>query len=258
MSASPDLAGVRALVSGATSGLGKAMATALAAAGAQVAITSRSQDRARAVAREIGGATIGVELDVREEHSVQTCTDEVYARFGGLELLVNNAGIGMRTVNPHFLTDPKPFWEVPQAGFRDVVETKMTGTFLLAREVVPRMLATRAGRIVTISMNEATTRRRGFIPYGPSGAGVEALARVFAADLAETPVRANTLQPGGATATGMVPDDVSAEIRDDLLDPAIMGPPIVWLASDAAADVHDERIVATDFPAWLAAREQRS
>jgi gluconate 5-dehydrogenase len=56
----------------------------------------------------------------------------------------------------------------------------------------------------------------------------------------------------------MVPDDVSAEIRGDLLDPAIMGPPIVWLASDAAADVDDERIVATQFPAWLAAREQRS
>jgi gluconate 5-dehydrogenase len=64
----------------------------------------------------------------------------------------------------------------------------------------------------------------------------------------------NILLPGGATATGMIPDDVSAEVRARLLDPAIMGPPIVWLASEEASDVHDERIVATEFERWLAER----
>jgi gluconate 5-dehydrogenase len=85
------------------------------------------------------------------------------------------------------------------------------------------------------------------VPYGPAGAGVEALARVMAADLAETPVTVNILLPGGATATGMVPEDVSADVRERLLDPEIMGPPIVWLCSEHAAGVHDQRIVATEF-----------
>ena len=177
--------------------------------------------------------------------------------LGGLDVLVNNAGIGMRTVNPRFMTEPQPFWEVPPAGFRDVLETKATGTFLVAREVVPRMLSAGGGRVVTISMSEQTMTRRGFIPYGPSGAAVEALARVMAADLADTPVTANILLPGGATATGMIPDEMPDELRANLLDPAIMGPPIVWLASADAAGVHDERIVARDFDDWLGgAREE--
>jgi gluconate 5-dehydrogenase len=107
-------------------------------------------------------------------------------------------------------------------------------------------------------MSEQTMTRRGFIPYGPSGAAVEAMARVMAADLTATAVTANILLPGGATATGMVPDEMRAEQRASLLDPAIMGPPIVWLASPRAAHVHDERIVARDFENWLAAYEQRT
>jgi NAD(P)-dependent dehydrogenase (short-subunit alcohol dehydrogenase family) len=186
---------------------------------------------------------------------VSAGVEQAFARLGGVDLLVNNAGIGMRTVNPRFMTDPQPYWEVSPAGFRDVLETKVTGAFLMARQVVPRMLNAGSGRVVTISMNERTMTRRGFAPYGPSGAAVEALARVIAADLANTPVRANMLLPGGATATGMVPDDVDDDARSRLLDPAIMGPPIVWLASPQAAGVHDERIVATEFQDWLAARD---
>jgi NAD(P)-dependent dehydrogenase (short-subunit alcohol dehydrogenase family) len=109
------------------------------------------------------------------------------------------------------------------------------------------MLNAGGGRIVVISMNEQTMTRHGFVPYGPAGAGVEALARVMAADLAGTTVTVSILLPGGATATGMVPDDVSADVRSRLLDPAIMGPPIVWLCSPQAAAVHDQRIVATEF-----------
>jgi gluconate 5-dehydrogenase len=73
----------------------------------------------------------------------------------------------------------------------------------------------------------------------------------MAAELAGTPVTVNMLLPGGATATGLVPDDVPAERRATLLDPAIMGPPIVWLASPDAAGVHDQRIIATEFDDWL-------
>jgi NAD(P)-dependent dehydrogenase (short-subunit alcohol dehydrogenase family) len=247
------LTGARVVVTGATNGLGRAMAGALIEAGADVAITGRERSRAEAVAAELGGG-VGIELDVRDERSVQVGVDEAYGRLGGVDMLVNNAGIGMRSVNPRFLSDPQPFWEVPPSGFRDVVETKLTGSFLVARAIVPRMLAAGAGRVVSISMNEQTMTRRGFVPYGPSGAGVEALSRVMAADLAGTSVTVNILLPGGATATGMVPDDASPEVMATLLDPAIMGPPIVWLASREAEGVHDQRIVATSFDTWLAQR----
>ena len=248
------LEGVRVLVTGGSSGLGRAMAQALAQAGARVAVSSRDERRAHAVAADLGPAALGVALDVRDAGSVSAAVDAVYETFGGLDVLVNNAGIGMRTVNPRFMTDPQPFWEVSDAGFRDVLATKVTGTFLVSRAVVPRMLGAGAGRVVTISMSETTMTRRGFVPYGPSGAAVEAFARAMAADLAGTSVTANILLPGAATATGMVPDDIDDGIRARLLDPSVMGPPIVWLASPEAAGVHDERIVACDFADWLGAR----
>jgi NAD(P)-dependent dehydrogenase (short-subunit alcohol dehydrogenase family) len=230
------------------------MAGALVRAGAQVAVTGRSRARASAVASELGSAAASFELDVRREASVEACVDHVYERFGGIDLLVNNAGIGMRTVNPRFLTSAQPFWRVSPTGFRDVIETKITGVFLAARATVPRMLQAGGGRIVNISMNTQTMTRGGFVPYGPAGAGVEALSRVMAADLAGTTVTVNVLLPGGATATGMIPDEVPPETRAALLDPSIMGPPIVWLASGEAKGVHDERIVATGFQDWLARR----
>jgi NAD(P)-dependent dehydrogenase (short-subunit alcohol dehydrogenase family) len=244
-----ELPGTRVLVTCATSGLGAAMAAALAGAGARVVVTSRRRERAQVAAQRLGPGAIGLELDVRDEASVLACADEAWDRLGGLDVLVNNAGIGMRTVNPRFLTDPQPFWDVTADGFRDVVETKLTGAFLMGRAIAPRMVAAGGGRIVNISMSEQTMTRRGFVPYGPSGAGVEALSRVMAADLAETPVTVNILLPGGATATGMIPEDTPDDVRARLLDPAIMGPPIVWLASPRAAGVHDRRIVATEFSA---------
>jgi gluconate 5-dehydrogenase len=248
------LANTRAIVTGATSGLGRAMAQALVDAGVQVAVTGRGRARAEEVARELGGAAAGFELDVRRDASVEACLDEVYQLLGGVDLLVNNAGIGMRTVNPNFMSSPQAFWEVSSTGFRDVIETKIIGVFLVARAIVPQMLEAGGGRIVNISMNTQTMTRRGFVPYGPAGAGVEALSRIMAADLAGTTVTVNILLPGGATATGMVPDDAPSEIRAGLLDPSVMGPPIVWLASKAASGVRDQRIVATEFEDWLARR----
>ena len=135
-----DLEGVGALVTGATSGLGRAMAQALVEAGARVALTSRELERAQATASQLGDRALGLELDVRDAGSVTAGVDQAFAWLGSVDLLVNNAGIGMRTVNPRFMTDPQPFWEVSPAGFRDVLDTKVTGTFLMARQVVPRML----------------------------------------------------------------------------------------------------------------------
>jgi NAD(P)-dependent dehydrogenase (short-subunit alcohol dehydrogenase family) len=242
-----DLDGIRVLVTGATSGLGAAMAAALARSGARVIVTGRDERRAKAAARDVGPSAIACQLDVRDEQSIATCIGRVREACGRIDMLVNNAGVGMRTVNRRFISEPQPFWNVSEAGFRDVVETKLLGCFLMARAVVPAMLEDGGGRVVNISMSEQTMVRRGFVPYGPAGAGVEALSRVMAADLAGSSVTVNILLPGGATRTGMLPDDVPADFEARLLEPAVMGPAIVWLASQGAAGVHDRRIVAKDF-----------
>ena len=90
-------------------------------------------------------------------------------------------------------------------------------------------------------------RRGGFTPYGPSRAATDALSHIMAADLAGTGIDVNLLLPGGATRTGMTPDSASEAVRAAWLDPAIMGPPICWLASRASDGITDQRIVATDF-----------
>jgi len=125
-----QLSETRVLVTGGTSGLGRAMAQALVQAGAQVALTSRDAERAQATAAELGAGAVGIQLDVRDPTSVSAAVDGAYGMLDGLDVLVNNAGIGMRTVNPRFMTEPQPFWEVAPAGFRDVLETKAIGTFL--------------------------------------------------------------------------------------------------------------------------------
>jgi NAD(P)-dependent dehydrogenase (short-subunit alcohol dehydrogenase family) len=188
---------------------------------------------------------------VRDEAAVAQAVAQAWSRLGGIDLLVNNAGLGMKTVNPRFMTEPLGFWQVPVDGFQAVLGTNLTGYFLMAREVVPRMLAAGAGRIVNISMNHATMNRRGFVPYGPARAGAEALSRIMAADLSGTGITVNIMLPGGATVTGMMPPEEDRPAQLAALDPAIMGPPIVWLASPEARDVHDERIVAVNFTEWL-------
>jgi NAD(P)-dependent dehydrogenase (short-subunit alcohol dehydrogenase family) len=230
------------------------MAAALAGAGLRVAVAGRSGERAAGVAGRFPGA-FGVELDVRDEGSVARAIGEAWSRLDGIDLLVNNAGIGMRTVNPNFMTESRGFWTVSPDGFRDVIATNLTGYFLVSREVTPRMLAAGGGRIVNISVNEPTMTRAGFVPYGPSRAGTESLSRIMAADLSGTPITVNLLLPGGATRTGMIPDELAAGLRN-LLEPEIMGPPIVWLASAEASQVNDERIVATEFEEWVESRRK--
>jgi NAD(P)-dependent dehydrogenase (short-subunit alcohol dehydrogenase family) len=246
---------LRALVTGGTSGLGLAMAGALVEDGAHVVLTGRDADRAAAVAARLGssgtagpGRAHGLGVDTRDEDAVASGTDRALALLGGLDVLVLNAGLGMRSVNPRFLDEPQPFWEVAPDAFRAVVDTNLTGYFLTARAALPA-LRDGGGRLVVVSMNHTTMVRRGFVPYGPSRAGAESLARIMAADLAGSPVTVNILLPGGATRTGMVPE--GADI-DGLLDPEVMVRPLRWLCSDAAAGVHDQRLVATEFDTWLA------
>jgi NAD(P)-dependent dehydrogenase (short-subunit alcohol dehydrogenase family) len=246
-----DVTDVRVLVSGGTSGLGWAMSAELLAGGAQVVVTGRDATRTAAAAAELArsrpGRAVGVAMDVRDEQSVEDGVAAAIDALAGIDVLVNNAGIGMRTVNRRFMTDPQPFWIVEPDLFRDLLATNLTGYFLLARALAPAMVAAGRGKIINISVSETTMRRAGFAPYGPSRAATDSLSHVMAADLAGTGVTVNLLAPGGATATGMVPDDVGEDVRAGLLDPAIMGPPIRWLASADSDGITDCRFVATDF-----------
>jgi gluconate 5-dehydrogenase len=246
-----DVRDVRVLVSGGTSGLGYAMSAALVTGGAQVVLTGRDAERTTAAAAQLAGSgpgrALGIVLDVRDERSVSAGVIAVREALGGVDVLVNNAGIGMRTVNRRFMTDPQPFWDVAPDGFRDLFATNVTGYFLLARAVAPLMIKAGHGKIINVSVSETTMRRAGFAPYGPSRAATDSLSHVMAADLAGTGVTVNLLAPGGATATGMIPEDVNDDVRARLLDAAIMGPPILWLASADSDGITDCRIVATEF-----------
>ena len=248
-----ELEGIRAVVTGATSGLGKAMARALLAEGATVVLVARATPRLDAACSELSarapGRCVAAAIDVRDADCVESAAGELLARFGGVDLVVNNAGIGMRSVNPRFFDSPEPFFAVAPTSFADVIATNLTGYFHVARAFAPAMVVARSGRIVNVTMNHETMRRRGFVPYGPSRAGAEALSLIMTEDLRPYGVQVNLLLPGGATRTGMVPDDVAR--RRQLLDPAIMGPPIVFLAGAEAAGLSGARLVASKFDAFL-------
>lgn len=250
-----QLTGVRAVVTGATSGLGAAMAAALLDAGATVAVAARPGPRleeavARWQSRDLPAVPLAI--DVRDPESVQDAARAVTDRWGGVDLVVNNAGIGMRTVNPRFFESPMPFFDVSPEGFADVVATNLTGYFLVARAFSRVYVEQGHGRFVNVSMNRETMRRRGFVPYGPSRAGAEALSLIMVEDLRPYGITVNIVLPGGATATGMIPDELSAAARRALLPADIMGPPVRFLASAEAEGLSGERIVATDFERWLA------
>ena len=250
----PRLEDRRVVVTGATSGLGAAMAAALAAAGASVGVAARPGPRLdEAVARLArSGSAVAVPVDVRDADSVTLAAREAIVRLGRVDMVVNNAGVGMRTVNPRFFEHPQPFFEVDPASFDDVVATNLGGYFLVARAFVLHFLEAGAGRIVNVSVNRETMVRRGFVPYGPSRAASEALSAIMTEDLRPFGIAVNVLLPGGATVSGMIPEGVPADRRSGMLAAEVMGPPAVFLASSEADGLTGARIVAKEFDAWLA------
>ncbi len=196
------LDGVNALVTGASSGIGFAMTDALLRAGACVAASARPGKRLAAAVEgweDEGLPVLALPMDVQDPVSVEHAYRELSARWSSLDLLVNNAGLGMRTVNPRFAVEPQPFWEVPLKGFHDVLAVNCTGYFLVAKTFFPMITAGTPGRIVNITMNHATMCRTGFVPYGPSRAAAESLSRIMAEDAKDVGVTVNMLLPGGAT-----------------------------------------------------------
>jgi 3-oxoacyl-[acyl-carrier protein] reductase len=205
------------------------MALGLSRAGFRVAITAaRNRDEIEAVAREVPeGQIYPVMADVSRESACGILLEQVEARLGPVDVLVNNAGRGMRFVSERFLVEPHPFWKTYPGTWRMIIEANVNGPFFMSRVVAPGMISRRWGRIVNISINRETMRRRGFSPYGPSKAALESETTIWAQDLAGTGVTVNALLPGGASLTGMIPDEVPAELRKKLIAPEIMVVPLL-------------------------------
>jgi NAD(P)-dependent dehydrogenase (short-subunit alcohol dehydrogenase family) len=244
-----------AIVTGGGRGLGRAMALGLTKAGATVVATAaRERDEIERLARDADDAGSPEAIypmlaDVTREDDCARTVAETLERFGRLDILVNNAGRGMKYVSEDFLTEPTRFWETSAAAWRLVIETNVVGPFLMARAAVPAMLERGWGRIVNISMNAETMRRRGFSPYGPSKAALESATTIWAQDLADTGVTVNALLPGGATLTGMIPASFPDHLRATLLDPEVMVAPLLWLASTQSDGVTGRRIIANTWRA---------
>jgi NAD(P)-dependent dehydrogenase (short-subunit alcohol dehydrogenase family) len=247
---SEELSGKTAIVTGAGRGMGRSMALGLARAGANVVITAaRNRWEIDLVAQEAAkipatGVIRPLLADVASEANCQRVVNDTVREFGGVHILVNNAGRGMRFVSEKFFDTPTKFYETDTAVWQMIIATNVNGPFLMARAVAPHMMRQRWGRIVNISMNHETMRRPGFSPYGPSKAALESETIIWAQDLTGSGVTVNALLPGGATDTGMLPPDIPLHLREKLLHPDIMIPPLLWLVSEAARGVTGSRFAA--------------
>ena len=167
-------------------------------------------------------------------------------------MVVNNAGIGMRTVNPRFFDDPRPFFEVSPEGFMAVVATNLTGYFLVARAFAAVFVEQRQGRFMNISMNHEHHAPAGLRPLR----AVACWRRIPEPhhDRGPAAVRHRGEHPASGWRHRYRDDPRRAgrRARRSLLPPEIMGPPVVFLASAEAEGITGERIVAKDFDAWLA------
>jgi NAD(P)-dependent dehydrogenase (short-subunit alcohol dehydrogenase family) len=248
----PDrrLSGKTAIVTGAGRGLGRAMALGLARAGANVVLTAaRNRQELDQVAEEAAKNSAAGRVhqhvaDVAREEDCACVVNETVREFGGVHILINNAGRGMRFVSEKFFDTPTKFWETDLAVWKMIIDTNVNGPFLMSRAAVPHMMKQGWGRIINISMNHETMRRAGFSPYGPSKAALESETIIWAQDLAGTGVTVNALLPGGATDTDMVPRDLAPAVRQKLIQPDVMIPPLLWLVSEAANEVTGARFNA--------------
>lgn len=236
-----------AIVTGGGRGLGRAMTLALARAGATVVATaSRDVAEIEAVAAEAGeGRVHAVQADVTRPEDCARVVEAALARGGRLDVLINNAGRGMKHVSERFLTEPARFWNTDPDVWRMVIDTNVNGPFFMARAAVPAMRDAGWGRVVNISMNRETMRRVGFSPYGPSKAALESETAIWAQDLEGSGVTVNALLPGGATLTGMIPEGVDPALKAKLLRPEVVVPPLLWLASEASDGVTGMRFDAS-------------
>jgi 3-oxoacyl-[acyl-carrier protein] reductase len=183
------LEGRIALVTGASQGIGRACALALAGAGATVALAARNESKLAEVAAEIeaaGGKAAAFALDVASEESIKAGAKAILDRFGKVEILVNNAGI---TRDDLVLRMKRSDWD-------DVISTNLTGAFLLTQAVLRAMLKNRWGRILNISSVVGRTGQAGQVNYAATKAGLIGMTRSLAREVAARGITVNAVAPG--------------------------------------------------------------
>jgi gluconate 5-dehydrogenase len=184
-----DLTGKTAMVTGASRGLGRTFANALAAAGADVAVTSRDASHVRDTCAEIearGRRAVPLALDVRNESSIRPAVDAAHAAFGKIDILVNNAGCNVR----------KKAVDVTWDDWNLVVETNLRGPFFVAQAAARHMIPRGYGRIVNIGSVTSVAGYAGLGPYGASRGGIRQLTMSLADDWGPHGITVNCLAPG--------------------------------------------------------------
>lgn len=217
-----SLSGV-ALVTGASRGIGRAIAERLASAGMKVAVAARSQNEIEDVAQAIGGKPLV--LDVTDREGVARAVDIVERELGAIDLLVNNAGI---------MESRGPAWEREAAEWWRVFEVNVLGTFLLMQAVIPRMIERKRGRVVNISSQSAHTKVEESPTYSAYMGSKAALTRV-------TEAVAYDARPYGVSVFAMRPGLIRTamveKVLNDIGDDANDIPESAWTSLETAGDI---------------------
>jgi len=223
-----------ALVTGASQGIGRATALALAEAGAKVAVAARSADKLASLVSEIearGGEGLAVTMDVADAAQIKAGFQQVLAKFGKLDILVNNAAITKDTLALRMKLED---WDA-------VLRTNLTGAYLCVQQALGAMLKQRSGRIINLSSVVAETGNAGQANYVASKAGLIGLTRAIAVEVASRSITVNAVAPGFIE-TPMT-DVLSQEVKDKMKTMIPLGrfgsdreiaTAIVFLASDEA------------------------
>lgn len=185
-----NLTGLRVLVTGASSGLGRHFAETLGAAGADVAVAARRVERLDALVGDLtfeGSRARAFELDVTSRQSISTCLESIYADWGGLDVVVNNAGV----------SDTKKVLDYTDIDWGTIIDTNLKGAWMVAQESARRMVAAGSGgSIINITSILASRVAGGVGPYSAAKAGLSHLTRSMALELARHDIRVNSIAPG--------------------------------------------------------------
>lgn len=251
----PDLDNRIALITGAAGGIGQALARAFVGAGMRVALCDTAKEALLRLHGELGAEpTIALPMDVSDPASCRDSVARTIARFGRLDVLVNNAAVGMTAVREDHMRRVVQIEDISPDLWARFMAVNLCGPFYMAHAAVPGMRNQGFGRIINVTTSFFTMLNPGFSPYGPAKSGLEAWSASLAGELRGSGITVNVVVPGGPTDTPMVPDDGSME-RSQLIRPEKMAPPMLHLASDAGGTVTGMRFVAAKWDSSSAVAE---